>query len=116
MFTSDSFNDSFSGSGFSYTDEYDDDGADFEDSAVFDDDSLNDFEDDDIYSGRSGSTEDLDSSFEAESVVQESDLDGYMDAEDGEASETMSPLDDDDDFDLPFSDSYDDFDADDSEL
>ena len=49
MFTSDSFNDSFSGSGFSYTDEYDDDGADFEDSAVFDDDSLNDFEDDDIY-------------------------------------------------------------------
>ena len=75
-----------------------------------------DFEDDDIYSGRSGSTEDLDSSFEAESVVQESDLDGYMDAEDGEASETMSPLDDDDDFDLPFSDSYDDFDADDSEL
>lgn len=49
MFTSDSFIDSFSGSGFSYSDEYDEDSTDYDDSAIYDDDSLNDFEDDDIY-------------------------------------------------------------------
>ncbi len=49
MFTGESFNDSFTGSGFSYADEYYDDTTDTEDLSVSDDGSLDDFEDDDMY-------------------------------------------------------------------
>lgn len=47
--SSESFNDSFTGSGFSYDDEYYDDVSDSEDVSDYTDGSLNDFEDDDMY-------------------------------------------------------------------
>lgn len=49
MLTNCEFDDSFNGSGFSYSDEYDDDFSQSEDIYEYEDDSVQDFEDDAMY-------------------------------------------------------------------